>query len=152
VARSAAVVGFNSVTSAFDFVRFKAALGETRVRFNDLSAQILYTSSTQVGVAVPTGIDGTTAHVTVTHQGQASNTIDVPVAQAAPGLFTSSEAGWGQAAAVNADGTINSPSFPAKIGGSISLYATGAGQDASALTVTVDGVPAAVDYAGRASG
>ena len=74
------------------------------------------------------------------------------MAQAAPGLFTSSEAGWGRAAAVNADGTINDPTNPVKIGAFISLYATGTGQNASAITVTVGSVPAAVDYGGLAPG
>ena len=131
---------------------FPLELGGTQVRFNDLPAQILYTSSTQVGVAVPTALSGTTAQVTMMYQGQASNTISVPVSQAAPGLFTASQTGWGQAAAVNVDGTINGPANPVRIGAFVSLYATGAGQDASAITVTVDGIPAPIDYAGQPPG
>ncbi len=131
---------------------FPLELGGAQVRFNDLPAQILYTSSTQVGVAVPPALSGTTAQLTVMYQGQASNAIEVPVAQAAPGLFTASQTGWGQAAAVNVDGTINGPANPVRIGAFVSLFSTGAGQDASAITVTVDGIPARIDFAGQPPG
>jgi uncharacterized protein (TIGR03437 family) len=43
----------------------------------------------------------------------------------APGLFTSDASGRGSLAAVNSDGTVNSPSNPAKRGTYVSLYATG---------------------------
>src|SRR5262249_9000411 len=49
-------------------------------------------------------------------------------APATPGMCTSSASGAGQAAAVNADGSVNDPNHPAKAGDLISLYATGAGQ------------------------
>ena len=131
---------------------FPLDLRGTQVQFNGMPAQILYTSLTQLAVDVPPAMSGTTAQVTVTYQGQVSNVIEVPVARAAPSFFTSSQTGWGQAAAVNVDGTINGPASPVKIGGFISLYATGAGQGASTITVTFDGLPAAVDYAGQPPG
>jgi uncharacterized protein (TIGR03437 family) len=92
------------------------------------------------------------------------------VAATAPSVFTLNQAGWGQAAAINAaDGTVNTPANPVKVGGYISLYATGEGQTiasgvdgklgsstptrpARAVTATVGGIPAAVQYAGSVSG
>jgi uncharacterized protein (TIGR03437 family) len=106
--------------------------------------------------------------VTVTYQGSASAAFAVPVAASAPNLFTLNLTGAGQAAAINAiDGTVNTAANPVKIGGFISLYATGegqtmpAGQDGriagSALSVpilpwkaTVGGIPATIQYAGSA--
>jgi uncharacterized protein (TIGR03437 family) len=85
----------------------------------------------------------------------------VPVRASAPNLFTLNQTGAGQAAAINGiDGTANTPVNPAKIGGNISLYATGEGQTSSEsdftpvlqVRVTVGGIPAAVNFAGRAPG
>jgi uncharacterized protein (TIGR03437 family) len=109
---------------------------------------------------------GTTAQVTVAYQGETSAAFTVPVALSAPSLFTSNQTGAGQAAAVNADGTANTAANPVKIGGHISLYATGEGQTAPAgidgklggskpvlpVSATVGGIPAAVQYAGGAQG
>jgi uncharacterized protein (TIGR03437 family) len=85
------------------------------------------------------------------------------VTPSAPSIFTSNQTGAGQAAAINViDGTVNSAINPVKIGGYISLYATGEGQTTAAasasprpilpVSVTVDGIPAAVQYAGGAPG
>ena len=64
----------------------------------------------------------------VSYQGQTSAPIEVPLAAAAPALFTANESGTGQAAAVNQDGTYNNAANPANAGGWVSLYATGFGQ------------------------
>jgi uncharacterized protein (TIGR03437 family) len=52
-------------------------------------------------------------------------TMSFAAAANAPGLFTSNASGRGNLAAINSDGTINSPSNPAKRGTYISLYGTG---------------------------
>ena len=57
----------------------------------------------------------------------------VVIAAAAPGLFTASQNGSGQAAAVNQDGTINGPNNPAPAGSTILLYGTGQGQVSPAV-------------------
>jgi len=146
------------------------AFGGTAVSFNGIATPILYTSEAQVAAIVPYAVTGVTAQVTVAYQGQVSNAFTVPVATSAPGLFTLNQAGWGQAAAINAvDGTVNTAANPVKIGGFISLYATGEGQTAPAgldgriagspptgpvlpVRVTVGGIPATVQYAGGAPG
>jgi uncharacterized protein (TIGR03437 family) len=124
----------------------------TKVSFNGIAAQILYTSMTQVAAVVPTEITGTSAQVTATFQGQVSNTVTVPVALSAPSLFTLNQSGAGQAAAVNSDGTINTAVNSVRIGGFISLYATGWSDPKLPVIVTVGGIPAAVQYAGQAPG
>jgi uncharacterized protein (TIGR03437 family) len=82
----------------------------------------------------------------------------------APGIFTSDQTGAGQAAALNvSDGTVNSAVNPVKIGGYISLYATGEGRTTVSSagmpprpilpeSVTVGGIQGTVQYAGGAPG
>jgi uncharacterized protein (TIGR03437 family) len=149
--------------------QFGTELSGTRVSFNGLAAAILYTSATQVAAIVPYAVTGTTAQVTMTYQGEVSAPFTVPVATSAPSLFTLNQSGAGQAAAINADGTVNTAANPVGIGGFISLYATGEGQTAPAsvdgriagsipagpvlpVRVTVGGVPAITQYAGSAPG
>ena len=150
---------------------YSSQLAGTTVFFNGIAAPILYASATQVAAMVPYGITGTTASVTVDYQGQASVPVTLPVATTAPGLFTLDQSGTGLAAAINAlIGSINSSANPVKVGNYISLFATGEGQTLPAgvdgriataarlprpvqnVTVTVDGIPAVVQYAGAAPG
>ncbi len=77
---------------------------------------------------MPYELTGSSAQVVATFLGQNSAPITVPVAASAPALFTLNSSGYGPAAAVNPDGSINSPMNPALAGSYISLYATGAGQ------------------------
>ena len=50
------------------------------------------------------------------------------VFDAVPALFTVNGSGMGQAAILNQDGTVNSPSNPAERGSVISVFMTGAGR------------------------
>jgi uncharacterized protein (TIGR03437 family) len=50
------------------------------------------------------------------------------VLDAVPALFTADEAGHGQAAILNQDGTVNSTTNPAAHGSVISVFMTGAGR------------------------
>jgi uncharacterized protein (TIGR03437 family) len=92
------------------------------------------------------------------------------VTPSSPSLFTLNQSGAGQALAINAvDGTVNTAANPAKIGEYISFYATGESQTVPAgvdgklggpdlarpvlpVSVTVDGLPAIVQYAGSVLG
>ena len=150
--------------------RFGTAAGGTMVSFNGIAAPVLYASATQLAAIVPYAISGASAQVTVTYQGDTSDPVSVPVAPSAPGFFTTNQTGAGQAAAINAvDGTFNTAANPVKVGGYISLYATGEGQtspggvdgkvegsEAAApvlsVSVTVAGIPAFVQFAGGVPG
>jgi uncharacterized protein (TIGR03437 family) len=122
----------------------------TKVMFNGVAASILYASATQVAAIVPSSITGSTAQVIVSYQGEVANSVNVPVAPSSPSLFTLNQTGAGQAAAVNADGSINTAANPAKIGGVISLYATGGGNSNLPVSVTIGGIPATVQSLGSA--
>src|SRR5262249_18006586 len=86
--------------------------------------------------------------------------VQVPIAPAAPGLFTSDASGAGQAAAINQDNTVNSASNPAPAGSVVAFYATGGGTLTSdtlprltlPVTATIGGLDAPVLYAGIAPG
>jgi uncharacterized protein (TIGR03437 family) len=118
---------------------YDAQWSGTSVKFNGTPTPILYTWAGQIGAIVPYEVTGATAQVTVAYQGQTSGPLTVAVAGSAPGLFTLNSTGWGQAAAVNQDGSINTALTPAPIGSFISLYATGEGQTSPA---GIDGKPA----------
>lgn len=142
----------------------------TSVSFNGVAAPILYTSATQVAAIVPYSISGNTVQVRVGWQGQLSDAYSVPLAASAPSLFTANGTGAGQAVAINAaGGALNNAANPVKIGGYISIFATGEGLTSPAgvdgklpampiprptlpVTATVGGIPGIVQYAGGASG
>ncbi len=140
----------------------------TQVYFGGISAPLIYASSTAIAAIAPYEIaNSATANITVVYQGQLTNTFSIPVAAAAPAIFTSNASGSGQASAVNIqNGTINGPSSPASRGSYISLYISGAGQTSPAgtdglivssgpypqsvqpVTVQIGGQSATVTYAG----
>jgi uncharacterized protein (TIGR03437 family) len=146
----------------------------TSVYFNGTAGPVLYASSTQVAAIVPFELSGSTAQVYVSYQGLASTPLAVPVAAAAPALFTANDSGTGQAAAVNQNGSYNNAGAPANAGQYVSLYATGFGQTdppgqdgaitqippagvlplpvLEPVTVTIGGKPANSNYAGGAPG
>jgi len=101
--------------------------------------------------------------------GYTSEPILLPAAAASPALFTTDGSGKGPVAALNQDGTLNSPANPASVGDVVTVYGTGFGvttpisQDgvtadvnllniASLVSVTVAGKTAQVSYAGSAPG
>lgn len=147
-------------------------LAGTTVSFGGLNGVVLYTSATQVSAIVPYGVQVAVNYntdVTVTYQSQSFTAAGLPVAGSVPGIFTANSAGFGEAAAVNQNGTINSPANPAKLGSIISVYVTGEGQTNPAgvdgkaavqpfpqpvlpITATMAGQQVGVAYAGGAPG
>jgi uncharacterized protein (TIGR03437 family) len=97
-------------------------LGGTQVTFGGVNAPVFSAQSQQATVQVPWEIAGqTSTEVVVTYNGGppagATASVPVVVATASPGIF----------AVANSDGTLNSPSNPAKAGGFITIYGTGGG-------------------------
>jgi uncharacterized protein (TIGR03437 family) len=92
------------------------------VTFNGIPAPLLYSSDGQINANAPWEIQGaSTANVCVVFQGSSTNCVTLNVSNTAPGIF-SLPSGYG--AAVNQDGTINSPQNPATVGSIISVYVT----------------------------
>jgi len=88
-------------------------------------APILYAQERQINFVVPWSVrtDGARVPVCVT-MNTVNSCLYAATAPVAPGLFTIN----GQIAAVNPDGTINSPQHPAPSGSYVSVYMTGGGQ------------------------
>ena len=63
------------------------SVGETRVLFDGVAAPMIYSSAGQVSAIVPYAVSGST-RVQIEYQGIATAPVAVPVAAAAPGIFT----------------------------------------------------------------
>lgn len=118
-----------------------STLAGVQVLFDTIPGTPIYVSPTQINVIVPYEIAGrATTSVTVTYSGQVSGAIPQTVANQAPGIFTDSSNGAGQASVLNQNGTLNGPASGLVIGGTsiattpapegsvISVYMTGGGQ------------------------
>ena len=146
------------------------SLGGTSVLFDGVAAPVTYASSTQVNAIVPFELAGTTisTQVQVSVQGILSSPVTEFLASSTPAIFTAS-GGSGQGAVLNQDNSPNSSSNPAAVGSVLQVFLTGAGQTSpagvdgqlagstpalplGAVTATIGGVPATVQYAGTSSG
>jgi uncharacterized protein (TIGR03437 family) len=138
----------------------------TQVLFDGVAAPLLSVQATEILAIAPQDV-ASKSKVTIAVDNQRSMASTVlNAAPAVPGIFLE---GGSQAAAINQDGSLNGPDHPAPIGSVVSLFLTGAGatnpasvdgipptpplpQLALPVTVQVGGSPAAVLYAGAASG
>jgi uncharacterized protein (TIGR03437 family) len=103
-------------------------LGGTRVLFGAVAAPITYASATQVNAIVPYEMAGQSQAVLAVQSISGTATQTVQIAGAAPGIFTQTATGSGQAAALNQDYSINGPTTPAAKGSYVTIYFTGGGQ------------------------
>lgn len=158
-----------------------STLSGVQVLFDTIPGTPTYVSATQINVIVPYEIAGrTTTNVSVSYQGSQSAVISQLVASQAPGIYTFTANGSGQAAVVNQNGTLNGPASgivlsgqnvatsPAPQGSVIAVYMTGGGQTnpisttgtvtptdtlykiPSLVKATINGVDAPVQFAGNA--
>jgi uncharacterized protein (TIGR03437 family) len=149
-------------------------LNGLQVTFDGKPAPLIYTSANQTNLIVPYEVAGKTSTVVQVVYAAAAGTVQtaawvLPVAAAAPGVFTLDATGTGPSAVLNQDGSVNSAPNPAARGSIISIYATGEGQTSPAgvtgsvtpsntkaptlpVTVTIGGIGATVQYAGSAPG
>lgn len=152
-----------------------ASLEGDQVLFDGTPAPLVYLSATQINCVVPYEVQGmVNPQIQINYQGQLSNPFPLTSAASVPAVFTSNGSGSGPAAALNQDGTYNSPSSPAPKGSYVVLYVTGEGQTAPAgvtgqittvsstppltpqpllpVAVLINGQPASVAFYGEAPG
>ena len=138
------------------------------VFFDDAPAPLLYAFATQLNVVVPYEVAGRdVTNIAIYTGGAVTNAGGIPVASAAPAIFTVDGSGLGAPAVLNQDNSWNSASNPAARGSVIQIYATGIGLTAPAgvtgevtgrdpkkavlpVTLTMGGVDATILYAGSA--
>ena len=89
------------------------------VTFNGVAANIVYDSSTQINLIVPSSLTGQSTAVVASVNGTISNSFKVLIPANSPGIFTPG--------IVNLDGKVNSQSNPATRGTFVSVYLTGLG-------------------------
>jgi uncharacterized protein (TIGR03437 family) len=125
----------------------------TTLLINGFRAPLLYTSAGQVNAIIPieTATSGI-AKVNVTVAGVTSPEWAVPLAPAAPAVFTLDGTGTGPAAVLNQDSSVNSDSNPAARGSVIQIFATGIPTANLPVKVAIGGFDAPIQYQGPAPG
>jgi trimeric autotransporter adhesin len=164
-----------AVTGTFDASgALSTTLADVQVLFvgtpvNATPAPLFYVQANQINAQVPYEMAGQPfAQMLVVYQGVTLASMQVPLADANPALFTLSN-GTGSAVVVNQDGSLNSHKNPAPQGSIVTLYATGEGQTSPAgitgqaaqppfpppvlpVYLTMAGIPANVLFAGEEPG
>jgi uncharacterized protein (TIGR03437 family) len=141
------------------------SLGGVQVTINGSPVTLLYVSDSQVNAMTPLYLSGGAPRVRVSFNGVNTADFVATVMTAIPEVFRRAD---GTAAAVNQDGSINSPDHPAQPGSVVAIWATGIGttpfgawQDGRLATgamdfgccqVNVQSHPANVVYGGAAPG
>lgn len=147
---------------------FPTLVGDTSILFDGIPAPIYYSSAGQTSVFVPYAVAGRpNTQMVIVYQGRASSPITLPVAAAAPALFSANQTGTGPGAILNQDNSLNTAANPAAKGSIVILYGTGEGQTNPAgvdgrvaatifpkpllnVSVSIGGQAAEVAYAGAA--
>ena len=147
-----------------------AGLNGVTVLINGQPAALYFVSQGQINCIVPYATQGPTATIVVNNSGVNSNTVTVPVAVTAPGLFSANQSGAGPAALRHADFSLVTAASPAVGGETVLLYLTGMGavdpavadgvggsattlsQTTQQPTVLVGGIPGKVLFSGLAPG
>lgn len=141
----------------------------TRVLFDGVPAPLIYTQAGQVSVIAPFSLEGKpSTRIVVEYLGFQSAPFVRPIIDSKPALFTTNASGEGPGAILNENGSVNATSNRAARESVVVLYMTGAGQMTPAglegrvaagvsslnlpITVSVNGAPATVLYAGNAPG
>jgi uncharacterized protein (TIGR03437 family) len=106
---------------------YPTALDGVTVTVNSIAAPIYLASPNQLNILVPYGVSGASATIVVNNNGQASNSVTVPLAATAPGVFAQNGAGLGAGTVTHANGTLVTTSSPAKKGETVSIYLSGLG-------------------------
>ncbi len=134
--------GSTAVSATLVNGRLPTALGDVEVLAAGMTAPLFYVSPTQINFQIPNetpqGQQDFEVLQVSTNQVLADGTFFIE--QASPGLFTASQNGQGQIAAINADDNLpNTAADPVKAGHYISIFGTGIGNLTNAPP---DGEPA----------
>lgn len=147
------------------------SLGGVEVDFDGLAAPLLSARSDRIEAIVPYyPLEGDfVANVQVFYDGNATGVFPAVIQLAIPAVFSMDGSGQGQAAVLNEDGTLNSPSNRALKGSVVSIFCTGLGAvvnppgdgtinsgglpaPVGPVSVSIGGWPADVLFAGGAPG
>ncbi|MGA2196503.1 MAG: IPT/TIG domain-containing protein, partial [Bryobacteraceae bacterium] len=143
-------------------------LNGVTVLINGKQAPVQYVSATQINALVPYSTQGPTATIVVQNGAASSNTVTVPVAATAPGVFALDQSGTGAGAVLHSNYSVVNAANPAVPGETVLVYLTGMGAvtpavadgaipgasniNATPLSVYVADVSVTPSYAGMAPG
>lgn len=144
-------------------------LNGLRVTANGLPVPLLYAESGQINMVTPFAISGDRVQFEIGRDGKAIAAFSVFPHPQHAGAFTANGVPFGQLAALNQDGSVNTASNPASPGSIVSVFATGLGAMTPQLpdgavamqianapevkpAITVNGQAAEVWYMGNAPG
>lgn len=102
--------------------RFPTSLSGVQVLINGTPAPLLLVQAAEIQGVVPFGTSTNVATIQVRYLDESAPALDAPNSSNA-GIFTIN----GQAAVLNEDGTVNTPSNPARLGTIVSIFVTGTG-------------------------
>ncbi|HXB68430.1 MAG TPA: IPT/TIG domain-containing protein, partial [Candidatus Acidoferrales bacterium] len=149
---------------------YPATLNGVTVLVNNKQAPLYFVSPGQINALVPYTTQGTTATIVVQNGSVNSNTVTVPLAATAPGVYSLDQSGSGPGAILHADFGLVNAGRPAAPGETVLIYLTGMGAVAPAVAdgtaggsnplnksvadvvVLVAGQPATLLYNGLAPG
>ena len=101
---------------------------DSKLLLNGKPLAAVSASASQIVAIVPNDTPTSGAiEVSVSSNGSTSNSVYLPAAAAAPGIYSADGSGYGQGYILNADGTRNSQSNPATPGSAITLFVNGVG-------------------------
>ena len=147
---------------------WQTSVGGLEIFVGDKPAPIIFSRADQAAFVIPNEV-GPRLPIRFRRNGLENVQTFLSNRNASPGLFTVNSSGGGQAAALNQDSSINSPSNPAAAGSVIVLYLTGAGatnppsvtgslndfplpQLVETVQVSINFADAVVEFAGPAPG
>lgn len=124
--------GLSSTTQAA-LPPYPTSVSGVSVTIGGIPAPIQLVSAGQINCLVPYGVTGSTVAIAVNNKGTFSNTVQIPLAPTAPGIFTLDGSGTNDSATLHLDGSVVNAAAPAKKGEIVAMYLTGLG----ALTAAV---------------
>jgi uncharacterized protein (TIGR03437 family) len=166
------VFGLNMATSSGGAatVPLPLTLSGASLSIGGINAPLFYSSAAQINAQIPYNLPvNSRPQVIVSQNGAPTVPEPIVVAAAAPGIFAINQQGTGQGAILNAQNVLVNASEPAAAGDVVQVFATGLGATnpavatgaaapaspplanvVAAVTATVGGQPAAVQFAGLA--
>jgi uncharacterized protein (TIGR03437 family) len=106
---------------------YPTSLNGVSVLISGKNAPLHFVSPSQINALVPFATTGATTIITVQNNGASSNTVTVPVAATAPGVYSLDQSGAGSGAILHADFLLVNDTSPAAAGETVLSYLTGMG-------------------------
>jgi uncharacterized protein (TIGR03437 family) len=125
-------------------------LAGTKMTVTGIAARVVYVSPDEIVFVVPDSLLSGPAEFVATNSFGFSSLASGAISAAAPGLFTVTGDGRGQAIVLNSDTLLAGPFDPSNGRLRVSIFATGVAQ-ASSVSVTIKGQPVLVETVARAS-